>query len=105
MEFHISVRSSDPNVADEIAQTKIEGVTIKQLETNRIMEILHPPIDFVVYIGEHVALPIAASLIARFLYDKLKRRKDNQLQINYQPVKVNAHSIEQVIINLKEDDT
>ena len=103
MNFTITVRSPDENVAYEITEAKIEGVTIKRLESNRIMEILNPPIDFLVYVGEHVALPIAASLIARWLYDKLKGRKDNQLQINSQPIEINLQKIERVIINLKEE--
>src|SRR4030042_6777070 len=101
MEFRISVRSSDPNVASEISLAKIEGVTIKQQLT--IREIVNPPIDFIVYVGEHVVLPVAVSLIAKLLYDKLKERRDNKLTINNQPVAINAHKIEKVIINqLKE---
>ena len=59
---------------------KIEGVTTKQQLT--IREIVNPPIDFIVYVGEHVVLPVAVSLTAKLLYDKLKERRDNKLTIN-----------------------
>lgn len=104
MKFIITIRSPDQNLAYEITRAKIEGVKIERLEENKIMEILNPPIDLVVYIGEHVALPVAASLIAKFLYDKLKGRKDNQLKVNYKPVEIiNVQNIEKVIVNLKEE--
>lgn len=103
MKLHVSVRSSDPNVASEIAQMKIEGVTIKKSLT--IREIVKPPIDFLVYIGEHVVLPIVVSLIARKLYDILKGRKDNKLTIQNQSVEINTQKIEQLIlISLKEKE-
>ncbi len=102
MKFTITIRSPDPNVASEIGQMKIEGVTIKQQLT--IREIENPPIDFLVYIGEHVVLPIAVSLIAKKLYDELKGRKDNELQINNKSVEINAEKIEQVIINLSKKE-
>ncbi len=61
-------------------------------------EILNPPLDFVVYIAEHYALPVAATLTANWLYDKLKDRKDKQITINEQLVEINAKNIEQLII-------
>lgn len=53
-----------------------------------------------VYVGEHVLLPVAAGLLSRYLYDKLKERKDNKLRINGTQVDVNAEKIEQLIIVL-----
>ena len=40
MQLYVSVRSSDPNVKSEIAQMKINGVTIKQQKV--IKEISNP---------------------------------------------------------------
>jgi hypothetical protein len=104
MQFEISIRSSDPNIGTEITRAKIaEGITIRQRLILR--EIVNPPIDFIVYVGENVALPVAASLIAKFLYDKLKERRDNKLTINNQPiVNVNVQNIEQLIINVVKEN-
>jgi hypothetical protein len=106
MELRLSVRSLDPNVRIDIPNGKIaEGITIKQELI--LKEIVNPPIDFIVYIAEYYALPVAATLTANYLYDKLKDRKDKPITINEQPVEINAKNIEQVIIiNLskKEDE-
>jgi len=104
MELSISIRSSDPNVVTEIRRAKIaEGITIRRRLVLREME--NAPIDFILYIGEHVVLPVAASLIARMLYDKLKGKKDNELTIQNQPVEINVEKIEQLIfISLKEKE-
>jgi predicted transcriptional regulator len=102
MKLVISIRSSDTKVASEIAEAKIaDGITIQQYLILR--EIVNPPIDFFFYIGEHIALPIAASLIAKLLYDKLKERKDNKLMINNKSVEINAEKIEQLIINIEKE--
>jgi hypothetical protein len=58
--------------------------------------------DFV-FIIEKVVIPIAGTLIANFLYDKLKRGKDNQLTINNQPIEINAEKIEHLIINIEKE--
>jgi len=101
MEFHISVRSSDPTVASEIAQMKIEGVTIRQRLV--IREILNPPVDFVLDVAKTLAVSVAAQLIARKLWQILKDRKQTELTINNQPIEINAQKIEQLIlISLKD---
>jgi hypothetical protein len=59
-----------------------------------------------VYIGEHVVLPIASGLLARYLYDKLKEKKHSELRINGTKVEMNAEKIEQlilVIVNQEEE--
>ena len=102
MELHISVRSSDPNVASEIAQMKIEGVTVKQSLV--IKEIINPPVDFVLGIAVTVGVNVAAQLIARKLWEILKNKKETELAIGGQQVQINIQVIEQQIINaLKEE--
>ncbi|MGD0645543.1 MAG: hypothetical protein ABSA75_11625 [Candidatus Bathyarchaeia archaeon] len=102
MELRLSIRSLDPNVRIEIPNGEIaKGITIKQ-ELN-LKEILNPPLDFVVNIAEYYVLPVAATLTANYLYDKLKGRKDKPITINEEQVEINAENIEQlIIINLKK---
>jgi hypothetical protein len=50
------------------------------------------------YIGEHVVLPLAVGFLSRYLYDKLKEKKDSKLRINGTQVEINAEKIEQLII-------
>jgi hypothetical protein len=103
MKLEISIRSPDPNVASEIAQAEIEGITIRRQIILR--EIMTPPVDFIFDIAKTLALSVAAHLIARLLYDKLKGREGNRLTINNQSVEINAEKIEQLIINvLKEEE-
>lgn len=103
MKLHVSVRSSDPNVASEIAQMKIEGVTIKQRLVTK--EIINPPVDFILSIGVPLFVSVTAQLIARMLWEILKDKKETQLTINNQPIEVNAQKIEQLIlISLKEKE-
>jgi|GEM_PF-3944169 len=103
MELHVSVRSSDPNVASEIAQMKIEGVTTKQRLV--IKEIFNPPVDFILGIAVTLGVNVAAQLIARRLWEILKDKKETQLTINNQPIEINAQKIEQLIlISLKEKE-
>ena len=103
MELHVNVRSSDPNVALEIAQMKIEGVTIKQRLV--IKEIINPPVDFILDVAKTLALAVAAQLIARKLWEILKDKEETELTIGSQPVQINIQMIEQQIINvLKEEE-
>jgi len=103
MELHVSVRSSDPNVASELAQMKIEGVTIKQRLI--IKEIINPPVDFIFSIAVTLGVGVTAQLIARKLWEILKDKKETELTINNQPIEINAQKIEQLIfISLKEKE-
>jgi hypothetical protein len=103
MELHVSVRSSDPNVASDIAQMKIEGVTIKQRLI--IREIINPPVDFIFGIAVTLSVNVIAQLIAKRLWEILKDKKETELTINNQPIEINAQKIEQLIlISLKEKE-
>jgi len=103
MELHVTVRSSDPNVASEIAQMKIEGVTVKRSLV--IKEIINPPVDFILSIAATLGVNVAAQLVARRLWEILKDKKETKLTINNQPVEINAQKIEQVIlVSLKEKE-
>jgi hypothetical protein len=65
---------------------------------------VNPPIDYVVFIGANIVIPIAVNLIARFLYDVLKDDKDSKLAINDKPIEINAEKIEQLIINISKEE-
>ena len=67
-------------------------------------EMVNPPIDYVVFIGANIVIPIAVNLIARFLYDVLKDDKDSKLAINDKPIEINAEKIEQLIINISKEE-
>lgn len=102
MELEISIESRDKNIESELTETKIaEGVSI-HIKSHILREIVEIPeiVTFVVYIGEKVALSVAATLLARFLYDKLKERKDNKLTIENTLVEIDAQEIKKVIIEL-----
>ncbi len=107
MKLHVSVRSSDlttrTRIASEIAQMKIEGVTIKQSLT--IKEIFPEPIDYILSIAVNLAVTVTAQLIANKLWEILKDKKETKLTINNQPIEINAQKIEQLIlISLKEKE-
>jgi hypothetical protein len=69
-----------------------------------LREMVNPPIDYVVFIGANIVIPIAVNLIARFLYDVLKDDKDSKLVINDKPIEINAEKIEQLIINISKEE-
>jgi hypothetical protein len=102
MKLNISVRSANPNVAIDIIEGKIaEGITVKR--PKRLMEMVNPPIDYY-FIIEGLAVQVAATIIANYLWEKLKNNKANELTIGNQVVKIDAQKIEQiVIINLNEE--
>jgi len=91
------------NVHSKIAEAKItDGITIHR--ENTLREMVNPPIDYVVFIGANIVIPIAVNLIARFLYDVLKDDKDSKLAINDKPIEINAEKIEQLIINISKEE-
>jgi hypothetical protein len=103
MKIDISVRSSNPNVHSKIAEAEIaDGITIHRKKILR--EMVNPPIDYLVFIGANIAVPIAVNLIARFLYEVLKGEKDNKLTINNKPIAINAEKIEQLIISIEKEE-
>jgi len=62
--------------------------------------------NFSIYVAEHIALPIAVAVLSRYLYDKLKDRKNTEIRINDTSIEINAEKIEQlilVILKEKED--
>ena len=103
MELHISVRSSDPNLVSQLAQMKIEGITITKLRT--IKEIVNPPVDFILSIALSLGVNVAAQLIARKLWEILKGKKETELTIGTQQVQINnIQVIEQQIINILKEE-
>lgn len=103
MELHVSVRSSDPNVASEIAQMKIEGVTVRRRMV--LKEIFPEPVDYIFGIAVTLGVNAIAQLIAKGLWEILKDKKETELTINNQPIEINAQKIEQLIlISLKEKE-
>jgi hypothetical protein len=107
MQLELSVESRDPNVEGELTKTEIADDVSIHVKGHILREIVGIPelTDFVVYVGEKIALPVAAALLAKFLYDKLKDRQDNKLTINHKSIEINADKIEQlIIISLKEKE-
>lgn len=105
MRLDISIQSSDLNVGKEIAAGQIaDGITIQR---KRILReaVGVSFLDYVILIGESVAIQVAATIIANYLYDKLKGRKDTNLIINQKSVEINAKKIEQLIINFGKERT
>jgi len=108
MELELSIRSVDPNVRIDIPSGKIaEGIFIEQSLT--LKEIANPPVDYILFIAENILLPVAATLIADYLWKYLNKRKDQPITINNQTVEINTKKIEQhinIIINQskKEDE-
>ena len=54
-------------------------------------------INIALVIGEKVVLPIAVSIVAKWLYDKIKGRA-SKVTINYTVVEINADKIEKLIL-------
>ena len=104
MKLDISIQSSDLNVGKEIAVGQIvDGITIERKKILR--EVVGVSfLDYVILIGEGIAIQVAANVIAKYLYDKLKDRKNTNLTINYKSVEINAEKIEQLIINIEKEN-
>jgi len=68
--------------------------------------VLNPPIDFIIEVARDITIAVAAQLIARKLWEKLKDKKGTELTINNHPAEIiNAQNIEQLIlISLKEEE-
>ena len=104
MKLDIRIGSYDQNVGNEISKANIaNGITIERkfILRESVSAVIYS--DFV-FIIQNLAVPIAATLIANFLYDKLKRGKDNHLTINNQPIEINAEKIEHLIINIEKEN-
>ena len=108
MELEIGIEILDPELESDLFEStesreKIitEGVSIR-FKNYKIREIVDYPtiINIAVYIAEHIALPVAAGVLSRYLYDKLKDRENQKITINNIPVEVNAEKIENLIIQI-----
>jgi hypothetical protein len=116
MELEISIEKRDRNLEKDLFETpqprigekKIiaEGVSIRiKNYFGRDVVDLPTILNVVADIGEKVALPIAVGILSRYLYDKLKDRKQSKVTINNTSVEINTDKIEKLIINvLKEEE-
>ena len=78
MKLDITIKSSDAEVISEIAKANFgEQIIIRRSLVTR--EIINPPVDFILLIGEGIDIQVASNLIAKLLWNKLKGRKDNKL--------------------------
>jgi hypothetical protein len=102
MILNIFIRSSDPDMKAIAVGQIADGIIIEREKKGREMvgEIF---LDYVIRIGEDISIKVAATLIAKYLYDKLKGRKDTNLTINHKSVEINAEKIEQLIINIEKE--
>jgi len=115
MKLHLKIETFDPKLDSDLfeatklraGQEKIisNGVSIR-LESYKLRETVLPTIafDVLVSIGQNVVLPIAISILSNYLYDKLKRRKDNTLVINNKSIEIDAEQIKQLIINIANEE-
>jgi len=91
-------------ISDKTEKSITEGISVRYEWTLiRKAEGFPEIVNIALFIGEHVALPIAVSIVSKWLYDKLKERKDNKLRINNTSVEINAERIEQLIINILKE--
>jgi hypothetical protein len=115
MELEISVEKRDQNLEKDLLETAqprvgekkiiVEGVSIRiKNYFGRDTIDLSTILNIVADIGEKVALPIAVGVLSRYLYDKLKDRKESKVTINHIPVEINARKIEQLIINIVKEE-
>jgi hypothetical protein len=103
LSFRMSVRSSDPNLASQIAEIKIEGVTVTRLLP--IKEIINPPVDFIFGVSVTLSVNVAAQLIGRKLWGIIKSKKEAELKIGGQQIQTdNLRTIEQKIIYVLNED-
>jgi hypothetical protein len=91
-------------VSDKQEKTIAEGVSIQYLYHYAADAVDIPTLLLIsAYIGEHVVLPVAAGLLSRYLYDKLKDRKTSKITINDISVEFNAEKIQQLILTLPKE--
>lgn len=115
MELDIGIEIRDPKLVSELFETNTTYVGQKKVVAEDVSiqiknYVAREAVDFptvvniVAYIGEHVALPIAAGVLSRYLYDKLKDRKQSKVTISNTPVEINADKIEKLIINVLKEE-
>lgn len=115
MESEISIEKRDRNLEKDLFETPqprvgekkiiVEGVSI-QIKNYFGRDAVDLPtiLNIVADIGEKVALPIAVSILSRYLYDKLEATKQSKVTINNMPVEINTQKIEQLIINIAKEE-
>jgi len=117
MELNIEIETQDDKLSSSLFETsgKLEsGKTQKTLgedvtiryegEQIALAEAVPTVIRITMYIGERVLLHTAAYMLSRYLYDKLRARRDNNLKINDNQVNINVREIEQLIINISSEE-
>jgi len=91
-------------VSDKQKKTIAEGVSIQYLYYCAADAVDIPTLLLIsAYIGEHAVLPVAAGLLSRYLYDKLKDRKTSKITINGISVEINAEKIQQLILTIPKE--
>src|SRR3989337_3320418 len=112
MRLNMRIETPDKNLSYDLLETdhiqayqteKIitDGVSIRY-EGQILREAISFPelFNFSIYVAEHVALPIAVGILSRYLYDKLKDKKETKIEVNYVYVEINAEKIENAILNI-----
>jgi hypothetical protein len=103
MRLDIFIRSSDPDMQAIAVGQIADEITIQRKKILR-EAVGESFLDYVILIGEGIAIQVATKLIADFLYDKLRGRKGTNLTINHKSVEINAEKIEQLIINIEKEN-
>jgi hypothetical protein len=115
MELEISIEKRDRNLEKDLFETPqprvgeekiiVEDVSIRiRNYFGRDVVDLPTILNVVAYIGEHIAFPIAVSILSKYLYEKLKDRKESKITINYTSVEIDAEKIEQLILNMRKEE-
>jgi hypothetical protein len=112
MKINMRIETRDKTLSSHLLETdhiqsfqteKIigDGVSIRY-EGQIIREAIGFPelFNFSIYIAEHIALPIAVGILSRYLYDKLKDKKETKIEVNYVYVEINPEKIENAILNI-----
>jgi hypothetical protein len=113
MELEIGIEILDPKLVSDLFETTkpsvsqektiAEGVSIRiKNYYSRDAVDLPTILNIIARISEHVALPIAVGILSNYLYDKLKKRKNRKVMINYIQVEINAEKIKELIIEIIE---
>jgi len=115
MEIEIGIEKRDRNLEKDLFETdqprvgekKIiaEGISIRiKNYFGRDAVDLPTILNIVAEIRDKVALPIIVSILSKYLYEKLKDRKESKITINYTSVEIDAEKIEQLIINIVKEE-
>jgi hypothetical protein len=111
MKLEMQIEIRDPRIIGDLFEasdfrglpkkTITKGVTI-QLKGYTLREAVDFPeiVSIAIYVAKHVALPIAVGVLSRYLYDKLKDKKNSKVTINNVPVEINAEKIENLVIEI-----